>query len=261
MATIGAPARRLTVSVIIPVKDEEAELERCLRALALQSQSPDEIIVVDNGSSDGSAELARRSGARVIRCDRPGIPAASAAGYDAAHNDLLLRLDADSLPPRTWVAAMATAFRERPSVDVFTGSARFIDGPRVMRTPLVFAYLASYVACTAPALGHLPLFGSNLGFRRAAWLSVRDRVHRADSEIHDDLDLAFHLGERHRIRFLARPSVGVSMRPFASKGSFVRRLNRGVRTVLIHWPEDFPPVRWTRLALRRVRHLLGVTGG
>lgn len=247
-----------TISVVIPVKDDAEELRRCLRALQLQSRAPDEIVVVDNGSSDASAEVARESGARVVRCERPGIPAASSAGYDAATSDVIVRLDADCIPARTWLETIATAFARRPDVSVFTGGARFVDGPLALRTSLAAFYLGAYAAVTATALGHLPLFGSNLAFRRSAWQSIRTHVHRQDPELHDDLDLAFHLGERHRIRYLPGAAMGISMRPFAAGAGFGRRLVRGVRTVVVHWPADFPPVRWVRLLLRRMLHRLGV---
>lgn len=244
-------AKTATVSVVIPVKNDDRELARCLRALSLQTIVPDEIVVVDNGSSDASAALARQAGARVIRCDVPGIPAASAAGYDAATAELILRLDADCLPSANWVRTIVQAFDRSPEVGAFTGGARFIDGPRLLRGPLAAAYLGSYAVVLVPTLGHLPLFGSNLAMRRAAWLGVRSRVHRHDPELHDDLDLAFHLGERFPIRHLPCAAMGMSMRPFADPRAFARRIVRGFRTVLAHWPEDFPPVRWTRLLLRR----------
>lgn len=247
-----------TISVVIPVKDDSAPLARCLRALALQTKRPDEIIVVDNGSTDASAAVARDAGARVIRCDRPGIPAAASAGYDAATGDLILRLDADCLPAATWVQAMADAFAARLEVDVFAGGAIFVDGPRPLRSSLAAVYLGAYALVLAPTLGHPPLFGSNLGFRRGAWHDIRSRAHRDDPELHDDLDLAFHFGERHRIRFLPGASMGISMRPFASGRGFAQRISRGVRTVVVHWPHDFPPVRWMRLALRRILHRLDV---
>ncbi|MET0812917.1 MAG: glycosyltransferase family 2 protein [Microbacterium sp.] len=246
------------VSVVIPVKDDGVALRRCLDALARQSRPPDEIVVVDNGSVDDSAQVARDSGAVVVRCDRPGIPAAGARGYDCATGDLILRLDADCVPADTWVEAMAAGFAAHPGTHVLTGGAQFIDGPRVLRRPLAAAYLASYGIVAGAALGHLPLFGSNVAFRSSAWRAVRDSSHRQDATVHDDLDLAYHFGERHRIRLLPGDHMGISMRPFTSARSFVRRIGGGFRTVLVHWPQDFPPVRWTRLLLRRALALSGV---
>lgn len=251
------PARpSLTVSVVIPVKDDAERLRRCLTALARQTRAPDQVIVVDNGSTDASVAVAAALGVTVVHCDQPGVPAASARGYDTAAGDLILRLDADCLPADTWVHHVAEAFVQHPHVSVYTGGARFIDGPRTLRTPLAVAYLIGYFALTALALGHLPVFGSNLAFRGSAWRSIRGDVRRDDPERHDDLDLAFHFGERHRIRYLPHTGMGISMRPFSSGRAFARRIIRGLRTVVGHWPEDFPPVRWVRLAFRRIFHRL-----
>lgn len=246
----AAPSRSLTVSVVIPVKDDADALGRCLRALSLQSKAPDEVIVVDNGSEDESAQVAADAGATVVRCEAPGIPAASACGYDRATTDIVLRLDADCVPGSGWVQIMHQAFAAEPHVAVFTGGARFVDGPRMLRTPLAAAYLGSYVLAGVAALGHLPVFGSNMGFRREAWQRVRAAVH-LDATLHDDFDLAFHLGDSHRIRYVRKAEMGMSMRPFGDVRRFARRIRRGFATVLVHWPRDFPPVRWQRLLLLR----------
>ncbi|MFG6401139.1 glycosyltransferase family 2 protein [Microbacterium sp. P04] len=247
-------ADRPTISVVIPVKNDARLLARCLAALAAQTVTADEIIVVDNGSTDASATVALEAGAVVVPCAHLGIPAAAATGYDAASGDLILRLDADCIPEATWIAEMRAAFAARADVSVFTGGARFIDGPSALRTLLAAVYLATYTAFGAPALGHLPVFGSNLGFRRSAWRSIRTTAHRSDAELHDDLDLSYHFGEHHRIRALPAARMGISMRPFASGRGFARRMWRGVRTVVVHWPADLPPVRWQRLLRRRLRH-------
>lgn len=242
---------RTTVSVVIPVKDDDTELARCLAALAAQTWPPDEVVVVDNGSTDASAAVAREAGARVEQCGRPGIPAASAHGYDRATGDLILRLDADCVPDPAWVRTIVDAFARRPDVGAVTGGARFGDGPRALRTPLARAYLGAYDTVGALALGHRPLFGSNLAIRRTAWRGIRASVHRDDASVHDDFDLSFHLGERWRIVRVRGALMTISMRPFGDPRAFARRVAAGFRTVLIHWPHDLPPIRWARLALRR----------
>jgi len=249
----GTARERPTVSVVIPVKDDAVALRRCLRALSLQLDPPDEIVVVDNASRDDSAAVARAAGARVVACRQPGIPAAAATGYDAARCDLILRLDADCLPPSTWVGHLRADVARRPGVAVFTGRARFVDGPRPLRTPLAAIYLGCYALFGFLALGHLPVFGSNLAFRRSSWQRVSSRVHRDDPRLHDDFDLAFHLGEYDLIRSTAAP-MGMSMRPFADPRAFARRIAGGFRTVVSHWPVDLPPIRLVRRWLRGARH-------
>ena len=78
-----------TVSVVIPVKDDAEVLRRCLAALAAQTVPANEVVVVDNGSTDESAEVARSAGARVVAETEPGIPAASARGFDEAGCDVV----------------------------------------------------------------------------------------------------------------------------------------------------------------------------
>lgn len=261
MTRATPPALSLTTTVVIPVKDDADVLRRCLRALQLQTRTPDEIVVVDNASSDESAAVGREFGATVVRCDEPGIPAAASAGYDAATGDLILRLDADCMPAQSWVETVVDAFVERPDVAAFTGGARFVDGPLPLRSSLAAAYLGGYAIAGVVALGHLPLFGSNLAMRRDAWRRVRTAVHRHDGELHDDMDLAFHLGERFRIRYLPGAAMGISMRPFADGVAFLRRVVRGIRTVVVHWPRDFAPIRWDRMLLRRLRRTARVREG
>lgn len=240
------------VSVVIPVKDDSAALAVCLAALRAQSRPADEIIVVDNASTDNSAAIAAAGGAKVLDCPEPGIPAASSRGYDAAAGDLILRLDADCTPAPSWIDHVVTAFHEQPRISARTGSGRFTDGPVLLRTPLALTYLCAYTVVSTAALGHRPLFGSNFAMRREAWQAIRATVHRADPELHDDLDLSFHIGEHYRVGHMRSPAMGISMRPFRSVGSFRHRIRRGFRTVVTHWPGDFPP--------RRCARMLGIPG-
>lgn len=247
--TTARDASAMRTSVVIPVKDDAVQLAACLTLLARQTTPVDEVVVVDNASVDDSAEVARRAGARVVRCDVDGIPAAAARGYDAATGDVILRLDADCRPDPGWSRRMVGALHRDRRVAAVSSGATFVDGPRLLRQPLAALYLGTYVVLTSAALGHPPVFGSNLAMRRGAWHAVRAHVHRSDPELHDDLDLAFHLGERHRVRWLRGGAMGMSMRPFSAGAGFSRRLVRGVRTVAVHWPRDFPPFRWAALGM------------
>jgi glycosyltransferase involved in cell wall biosynthesis len=242
-----------SVSVVIPVKDDAPRLRECLTALARQQVLPLEIVVVDNASTDDSAEVARRAGARVVREDRPGIPAASTTGYDAARGEVIARLDADSVPPPHWVGAVALHFAAHPEVSAVTGGAEFSGGPKVLRRVGAALYLGAYYVSLAPALGHVPVFGSNFAMRRDAWEAVRFAVHRNDPEVHDDLDLSFHLGAGRRIRYLRGIAVLISHRPFTDAGSVLTRFGRGFRSVFVHWPHELPWLRWWREVRHRVR--------
>ncbi len=90
-----------TVSIVIPARNEEHNLPMLLRSLAAQSARIHEIIVVDDGSTDGTAELARQLGAQVV-ASQPlpegwrGKTWACHQGAQAATGELLLFVDADT---------------------------------------------------------------------------------------------------------------------------------------------------------------------
>src|SRR5579885_2506952 len=104
-STINAmPARQLRISLVIPAHNEESHLAACLDAVAAQTVRPFEVIVVDNNSSDATAEVARSySFVRVVREPRQGLAFARDAGFDAARGELIGRIDADTLLPPNWV--------------------------------------------------------------------------------------------------------------------------------------------------------------
>lgn len=90
------------ISIIVPAYNEEALLAGTLRALRVSADAvgaPYEIIVVDDGSTDRTAEIARGHGARVVGVNVRQIGAARNAGAKVAVGDLLVFVDADTLVP------------------------------------------------------------------------------------------------------------------------------------------------------------------
>jgi glycosyltransferase involved in cell wall biosynthesis len=93
----GEPPDML-LSVIIPCLNERESIEQCVRAAwsAIELAGVrGEVIVADNGSDDGSAELARLAGARVVHEQRRGYGSAYIAGFAAARGTYILMADAD----------------------------------------------------------------------------------------------------------------------------------------------------------------------
>jgi len=93
----------LTCSVIVIALNAEATLKDCLKSITGQSQRPDEIIVVDNGSTDSTAEIASNAGAHVVSEPARGRAKARNAGVKAARGDLLAFTDADAVAHKDWL--------------------------------------------------------------------------------------------------------------------------------------------------------------
>ncbi len=93
-----AVATATFVSVVIPCLNEAENIAECVsraRAVLEAAQLDGEVIVVDNGSDDGSAALARAAGATVVEEPRRGYGQAYLAGFDAASGDYIVMIDAD----------------------------------------------------------------------------------------------------------------------------------------------------------------------
>jgi glycosyltransferase involved in cell wall biosynthesis len=95
----GGPASigPLPISVVIPTYNAAAFLVEALESVRAQTRPAAETIVVDNGSTDASATIAKEAGARVLLLDRPGLSAARNTGIRAASQPWIAFLDADDL--------------------------------------------------------------------------------------------------------------------------------------------------------------------
>jgi glycosyltransferase involved in cell wall biosynthesis len=232
------------VSVVIPVLNDARHLEHCLAALAIQSRPADEIIVVDNGCTDDSMDVARRYGARIVSEARPGITAASSAGFDAASGPIIARCDADSHVPPDWIARIEETFHKRPDAIAVTGPANFYRLPRVRNALARTVYLTSYFVSMRILLGNNVLFGSNCAVRADAWRAVSASVPRTDPEIHDDMDLSYRLPARATVLHDRSMVVGISARPLRSMAAIRQRLGRALHTFSLHLPAQLPHHRW-----------------
>ncbi|MHB1171591.1 MAG: glycosyltransferase family 2 protein [Lacisediminihabitans sp.] len=236
------------ISVVIPSWNDAELLAVCLEALARQTRPADEIIVVDNGSTDNTAAVGEAAGARVVSERLRGIFPATAAGFDAASGDIIARLDADSIPPEDWLERIETILSTSGELSAVTGPGDFYGANRVVAWLGRVVYMGGYFWAITPLLGHPPLFGSNCALHAAIWSRIRGSVHRELREIHDDVDLSYHLEPDMTVIYEPTLRVGISARPFESWSSLGRRLAWSYRTFSLNFREQ-PP--WRRLRERK----------
>ena len=112
-AAFGTEARAIDVSIVMPCLNEVQSLRHCianahdaLARIAAAYGLCGEVVIADNGSTDGSQALATALGARVVPVARRGYGAAIIGGFDAAHGDILVMGDCDGSYDFTDAVAM-----------------------------------------------------------------------------------------------------------------------------------------------------------
>jgi uncharacterized membrane protein len=156
-----------TVAVVLPCLDEREAVGLCVRqardALAAGGLAG-EVIVVDNGSTDGSAGVAAAAGARVIAEPRRGYGRALRTGFERADADVVVMADADGTYD---LSKLAQLVRPVLDGDADMALATRLDGATRASMPLLHRYLGTPVITflTSRACGHKVTGDSQTGYR------------------------------------------------------------------------------------------------
>ena len=211
------PARQLDVTVVIPVRDRAAMLDRCLAAVAARYP----VIVVDDGSADESvvAAVAARHGASVRRRASTGGPAAARnSGLAGIGTELVAFLDSDCVPPPGWIAALATHLADPLVAAVAPRIAALAPRTAAGRYEQARGSLdlGAQAARVVPAsrVGYVPT--AALLVRRAALETVRPRtgaVFDPALRYGEDVDLVWRLHEAGLAYQVRALSPGAARRP------------------------------------------------
>lgn len=183
----------MTISVIIPLYNACAYVGAALESILGQSRPPEEIIVVDDGSTDGSSEVVAHYGPkiRLLTQGHSGPAIALNRGLNAATGDMIAFLDADDLWLAEKLALQVPVLASEPSLDgVFGHLVQFLDEDaasagkrRVVSDEPMVGTNRTTLLIRRIALDRLGLFDETLGtsefvpwFARAATLGFRYRV-------------------------------------------------------------------------------------
>lgn len=134
MSNFSAANSSIRASVIVPAYNAEKTLGECLAALEKQSVPRDryEVIVVDDGSRDNTAAVARSFGVRVLQQSNQGPAAARNVGAKIAQGEILLFTDSDCIPTYHWLERMLSPFAD-PSIVAAKGSYQTMQREWVAR--------------------------------------------------------------------------------------------------------------------------------
>jgi glycosyltransferase involved in cell wall biosynthesis len=175
------------ISIIVPVYNGRAYLADALRCIRLQDYDPLEIIVVDDGSTDGSGDIATDFGGEVncIRQNNQGAAAARNHGLRLASGDMIAFLDSDDLWPQQTLKLLATYLTDHPETEAVMGRVQYMRRVANAEGKFMFETFAD------------PCLALNLGaglYRR----SVLDKIGPFDDALRIGEDIDWFMRARER---------------------------------------------------------------
>ncbi|MBI5035203.1 MAG: glycosyltransferase [Chloroflexi bacterium] len=217
----------MRVSLIVTIKNEAESIRRLLDSVAAQSCAPDEIVIVDGGSTDGTLETLRKNpwglSLRVIESPGANISQGRNAAIGAATGTVICSTDAGVWLEPDWVKTLIAPLAGRSSsADVVSGF--FVPDPHG-------AFETALAATTLPALAdiHPEKFqpsSRSIAFRKAAWEKVQGYPEWLD--YCEDLLFDFALRDAG-YRFAFAPGAVAHFRPRANLRAFFKQYYRYAR--------------------------------
>ena len=224
----------MKVSVVIPAYNEEKYIASCLKSILSQTDKPDEIIVVNNNSKDKTAEIVSSfPSVTLITESIQGITPTRNKGFDSTSGDIIARTDADTRVPKNWIKKIKKRFADDPELLALSGPARFEKLPKAVQ-PKNWLTVIGFNATFRSTMHHDVLFGPNMALRKSIWEEVRQEVCLNDKIVHEDMDLAVHIGRYGKILFDEKLVVVSSFRRWQKFMPYIEYPYRYLRTIQHH---------------------------
>lgn len=207
-----------SVTVVVPAYNEERRIAACLRSALESCTLGERIVVVDNGSTDRTAEIAASfPGVTVIRETRKGVAWARQAALDRATTTYVVSLDADTLLTRRWLDRAVRLLESRPDAACATGPYWYFDLPLWERC-IHFTMVVGWDVLRT-MFGFVQLTGGNAIYRTEA-LRRCGGFERKHPFWEEDLYLAIRLRAEGKILYRLSLCASSSGRRLKGQGFF-----------------------------------------
>jgi glycosyltransferase involved in cell wall biosynthesis len=229
----------VSASVVIPVLNGEDTIGDLLAALTRQRRAAgvDELIVVDNGSTDRTLEIAAKYNIALLHEQKRGPSAARNRGLYHSQKEVVAYLDADTVPTRGWIGEICTLF-EDPEVLI-------VSGKTISYPPSTPA--ERFIACLGPLqpeydLGRkiFPFMSSrNLAVRREAALSIGGWAE--DMPTAEDMDFCTRMRKAYGAEVVFQPDAVVFHKERKTDEQLKKQAwsyGEGLADMYLRYPQD-----------------------
>lgn len=192
----------MTISIVIPAYNEEKYLPKTLESIAKLERKPYEVIVIDGGSTDKTAQVARNHGAKPITIQHRGIGYARQKGLEAATGDIIAFTDADTIVPHDWLSKIEKSLTH-------PGVAGVYSGFHVPDGWFPYWFFINYIQPISTFFSHylgIPMApGQNTAFLRRKGIEAGG--YPTDFKIAEDLEMARRLRTVGKLVYLSNNFV------------------------------------------------------
>lgn len=199
--------KKIDISVVIPAFNEEKYLSLALQSLTtLQTKKSFEVVVVDNGSSDGTSRVASgfadRLNLKILVEKKQGRGAARARGFREANGEIIVSLDADTQVYADWLDTITDPLQD--GVVATTTSCKIADCP--VFTNALFNFIQpKAMVLYRWVLGHYWLSGFSFAILKSVY--EKSGGFNAHLQAQEDLDLSFRVTKLGKIKFINKPVI------------------------------------------------------
>lgn len=220
----------MKVTVVIPAYNEEKYITECLQHVIHQIEPADEVIVVNNNSTDDTVDIVKQFPVTLLHETEQGMIPARNKGFNEASGDIIVKTDADTHVPEDWIQKIKKNYKEN-NIEALAGPISFYD------LPASSTIFSNFLSKTLKLLFHQNfLFGPNYSISKKMWNTIKNDICLDDSKVHEDFDVSIHIPDPKLIGFDPTLIVPISARRLKQhpESFFGEYLVRAIRMMADH---------------------------